>query len=116
MSIAELRTYRIPARVLYGGMMGETPLFWKLARESRDSAHLRRKFRQLGVQVLLYNFVSEWWAAPRNSFFVWGSREISLYKEFFKRHFAVAGGSGHCSRSRVRMRRCWRRSAGANSS
>ena len=96
LTIAELRTYRIPARVLYGGMMGETPLIWKLARESRDSGHLQRKFRQLGVQVLLYNFVGEWWAAQRNSFFVWGSREVSLYKEFFKRHFTVSGRTRCC--------------------
>lgn len=85
-SVGEGGTYRYPARLLFGGMLGETPLIWKLAKVSHDPAELRKKFKQLGTDLLMYNFVSAEWLEIRYHKFVWDRRTLRMYVEFLKRY------------------------------
>ncbi len=85
-SVGEGATYRFPARLLHGGMEGETPLIWKLAKAAHDPAELRKKFKQLGTSVLMYNFVSAEWLERRYDMFPWNKRMIQMYVEFLKRY------------------------------
>jgi len=86
MSVGEWRTYRFPARLLYGGMRGETPLIQKLVKASHHPVELRKKFKQLGADILMYNFVSAEWLELRYYMFPWDKRSLRMYVEFLKRY------------------------------
>lgn len=82
LSVGTDRVYPLPARVIYHGFLGETPLTWSLARSSRDTEHLRRKFRQLGADLLLHNFVGVEWMAMFHRPFPWDDRMLRTYHAF----------------------------------
>jgi tetratricopeptide (TPR) repeat protein len=90
-SIGGLSTYRIPARVVYACGLGETPLAWKFARESRDPAEIRKKIRQTGSDHVVFNFVTANWVAMRYSSFPWDQRSLRLYIDFCKKYLAMKG-------------------------
>lgn len=84
LSVGDWRTYRFPARILYAGVRGETPVIWRMARVSRSPAELRKRFRQLGTDILLYNFVSAEWLEVRFALFPWERDDLRRYVEFLK--------------------------------
>ncbi len=96
LSIGEWRTYRFPGRLLFNGMYGETPLVWKVTKESRDLTELSKKFWQLGARRVLYNYVTVDWAALRYGSFPWDRRSLRLYVEFCKRHLKILGRTERC--------------------
>lgn len=85
-AVGERLIYRLPARVLYGGQLGETPLIWKLASESDNATRLAIKFRQLGASHLLYNYVSAEWLGMRYIVFPWSKRMLRMYVDYCKLH------------------------------
>jgi len=90
LSVGEWRTYRFPGRLLLNGMFGETPIVWRLARESRDVPELAKRFHQLGAPKLLYNFVSVEWSEMWYGPFPWDMAALRRYVEFTKRHLVIA--------------------------
>jgi len=80
--VGELRTYPLRGRVLFDGIVGETPIMWKLCRESRDEGELARRMRQLGVGRIFYNFMGAFWACDRYGKFGWGVRDVGLYRRY----------------------------------
>jgi hypothetical protein len=78
----EIRTHRFPCRVLYGGVKGETPLAWRIAKESPDAERIAIRFRQLGAGAVLLNFVSAEWLATRHRPFPWTLAMLRRYESF----------------------------------
>ena len=72
------------------GSVVTTPLFWRLTRESRDAAEVRRRVKQLGLTHQLYNFLSGefrrhvWFQGPD-----WDERQLRLYHEYLRRYHRV---------------------------
>jgi hypothetical protein len=92
MNIGQTATYPLPGRALHGGAMGETPLAWKLAKESGSPARIAIRIRQMGADHLLYNFVSADWTAMRyQDAFPWDRRMLTVYKSWFKSGAVPAG-------------------------
>jgi len=89
LSLGEDKTHRYPARLVYGGVQGETPLVWSLVSSSRTPGELRKKFRQLGVKAILYNFASADWLGSRYWAFTWTAIGLRRYAGFLKRHVEV---------------------------
>jgi len=81
-SVGEIRTYAFPCRLLHGGTEGETPLIWKLVKESRDQRELGKRFVQLGTEYLVYNYVTVEWFAEAYHVFPWDRRMMRLYVDF----------------------------------
>lgn len=79
LAVGERLVYRLPARVIYGGQMGETPIIWKLVRESEREARLAVKIRQTGASHLLYNYISAEWVGMRYGGFPWDRRMARTY-------------------------------------
>ena len=96
LNVGEFRSYRLPARSVAGGTLGETPLVWSLVRASRTPADLRVRFRQLGAGILLHNFISTDWLATRYQGFTWDRRMARLYAEFCRRYLMVAVPPATC--------------------
>ena len=96
LTVGEWRVYGIPARVVYGGMCGETPFVWKAVNESLTTADVLRKFRQAGARTILYNYAGVKWAMKRYALYLWDERMVRLYREFCFRHLSVAGASYRC--------------------
>ncbi len=89
LSVGEMRTYLLPGRVIYGGVFGETPVVWKMAREAETEARLRVKVRQLGAECLLFNYVSVDWLARRYEPFSWDDRMLGIYRDYARKHLTV---------------------------
>jgi len=96
LNVGGLLTYRIPSRVIYANGLGETPLLWKLARESRDPAEMRKKVRQTGAKTMLYNYVTTNWVYMRYASFPWDQRSLRLYVDFCKRYLVTRGRIPYC--------------------
>jgi len=96
LSVGEWRTYRFPARLLFNGMFGETPVVWRIAGECRDTADMGRKFRQMGCDTVLYNYVSAKWLQKWAGGFVWDPGRIARYKEFCLARLRVARSFDVC--------------------
>jgi len=90
LSVGELRSYRIPGRIIFDGAIGETPVIWRIAHESRTVGGIRRKLRQTGARWMLYNLVSVQWPAIRYHVFPWSDRALRLYVEFCRRYHRIA--------------------------
>ena len=88
--VGELRSYRIPGRIVFDGASGETPLIWQIAHASRSPDDIRRKIRQTGSRWLLYNFVSVGWVAARYPGFVWSDNALWIYLDYCRRFERVA--------------------------
>ncbi len=96
LTAGEFATYRIPGRVLLGGTLGETPLIWKMVRESADAPRLAVKFRQLGADAVLHNYITAELVALHYADFEWDRRMIRLYADYLKSHqtrYRCTGGS-----------------------
>lgn len=78
----QTRTHGFPARFISGGSVGETPLLWQLARTSRDLPELRRRYRQLGADRILHNFVTDSWMDVAYQAFPWDDRALALHLTF----------------------------------
>ncbi len=85
----EIKTYPVPARVIYNGVSGETPLIWKAVYESGSAERLRIRYRQWGDPGLLYNYVSSEWLHIRYGSFVWTRRMLLIHREFVRRHLVI---------------------------
>ncbi len=96
LNIGERRSYLFPGRVIYGGTRGETPLIWKLVKESDGLNRLRLKFRQLGARYMAYNYVSAEWLAQLYSPYTWSPRMLRIYAEFCKRHCVPMTHNSRC--------------------
>lgn len=90
LNVCTPRIFPLSGRIIYGGLHGETPLVWKIVKESRTVQDIAKGFRQLGTRFILYNFVQIEWVALRYEAFAWSDRMISLYRDFLKRHLTVA--------------------------
>jgi tetratricopeptide (TPR) repeat protein len=88
--VGEQRCYLLPGRIVYNGCLGETPVVWKLARESRTAGELRKKFRQMGVRLVLYNCAGSKWVQKYSVSFEWTRRMAGLYSEFCRRYLDPA--------------------------
>ncbi len=82
LATGEWRTHLIPARILYDGHLGETPVVWSRVRAARSDDHLRRKFRQLGTRSILHNVVSVEWMAAHDEPFRWDDGMLRRYYAF----------------------------------
>jgi len=97
LSVGELRTYRLPGRIIYNGFLGETPFVWKAVRDSRDQNEFARKVRQTGAKYLLYNYVSaEWTQKYSGDYFGWDKRMIDVYREYCRSRLEYNWDSGAC--------------------
>jgi hypothetical protein len=85
----EGRTWLLPARVVYGGVQGETPLVWQIVKVSATADDIRRRVRQLGTPYLLHNFVSAEWLNERYRAFPWDAAMVRLYVAYALRHLTV---------------------------
>jgi len=92
LSVGEERTYRLPARAVCNGFIGETPLVWLMVRTSADEARLERRFRQLGAGLVWYNVVSVERASYFAASFPWDDRMLRLYQTFCRRWLEVKRG------------------------
>jgi tetratricopeptide (TPR) repeat protein len=90
LSVGERLVYRLPGRIIYGGQIGETHLVWKMASEAGSSERMRIKFKQLGADYLLYNYVSVKWLSYRYAPFLWNRRMLDIYKQYWMSHHEVA--------------------------
>lgn len=95
-SVGEWRTYGFPVRLIFNGMRGETPLIWKLARESHTPEDIARKFRQLGADRILYDYVSDDFSVLWYVSFTWDERSLRRYVDFCKRYLVRMGGNEKC--------------------
>ena len=89
----DFRTYRLPVRIIYAGAGGETPLIWRIARESRDTARIRTRMKQLGIDQIVFNYVNANWIALYYGGFEWDRRSLRLYVDFCKRYMIMRGMS-----------------------
>lgn len=89
-TMGEMRSYRVPARVIFTGMLGQTPLIWKTVRESRTERDLDRRFRQMGRPLLLHNLIGSIWKGSRYWVFEWDERMLKLYHSWFRSRMEVA--------------------------
>lgn len=96
LNVGDARTYKFPGQMIYNGMFGETPVVWKMVTESKNLDELRKKFRQLGAQRLLYNYVSVDWSFPHYGPFQWDQRTLRLYVDFCKQYLVVLGQTKQC--------------------
>lgn len=96
LSIGERLVYRLRGRIFYGGQIGEAPLVWKMAGESNGPERIRIKFKQLGVEYVLFNYVSAKWLAIRYAPFPWEWRNLDSYRQYWIRHHEVFWHSGTC--------------------
>jgi tetratricopeptide (TPR) repeat protein len=80
--VGEMKTYLIPARVIYGGALGETPVPWRITRESRDSREMRKRFRQIGAGILVHNYVTGFNIAKYYAAFPWDAGMLGKYFDF----------------------------------
>jgi len=95
--VDEFRTYRLPGRVIYSSVLGDTPFIWKAARECRDPAGMRRRFRQLGTDRLLFNYVTAEWAKKYSGSFPWDERMTNLYEDFCRKYMTIETRSRTCT-------------------
>ncbi len=93
------RTYLLPGRALFNGFWGESPIIWSLVRASSTEDELRRKFRQLGVNVLLQNFVSGDQVSWHHRPFAWNDRMLKLYAKFCRHRLSVLRSPSHVDRA-----------------
>jgi len=80
--VGEMRTHRIPARVIYAGALGETPVPWKITRESRDIGEMRKKYRQIGAGIMVVNYVTGFNIARYYLAYTWDDRMLAKYQDF----------------------------------
>jgi len=88
--VGELKTYLLPGRVIATGGIGETPLVWRIVRESWTLDEVRRRFRQLGADRLVHNFVTGDYWTDLGGPFPWADWQLALYRAFVRRHLRVA--------------------------
>jgi len=86
----DLRTLGMPGRVIATGGIGETPLAWAIARDSRTPPRARVRFRQLGVRWVVHNFVTAAYRTSTSLPFPWTDRQLVVYREFVRRYLRVA--------------------------
>jgi hypothetical protein len=86
--VGEIRTYPLHGRVAFDGMVGETPLMWKFATESRDEREMAKRARQAGIGRIFYNFMGAFWACDRYEGLPWGQREMGIYRRFMAGNLA----------------------------
>jgi tetratricopeptide (TPR) repeat protein len=92
----EYRNYLIPSPVVFGGFEGDTPLIWKLARESADARRLDVKFRQTGARMMLYNYVRARALERRYVHFPWTDRALALYRNHVRTRSEIVMWSAQC--------------------
>ena len=92
LTLGELGTYRMPVRVLFSGFLGNTPLVWKMVKESHDEDGLARRFRQLGNPLILHNVVGMIWKGYRYQSFKWDTRMMRLYYGFSRKRLDLVRG------------------------
>ena len=98
MNIGDKRSYRLPCRVLLTRSPGVN-WAWRLARECRTSAAIRKRMRQAGCRHFTYNFVNEQFARGYSVAFPWDERMLAVWVEFVGRHLEVAGWTPHVDQS-----------------
>jgi len=91
LTVGELMVYRLPGRPVFGGVAGERQVVWQAAREGRTPAELSRRFRQLGVRTVLYNFTGAKWVRRRSELYSWDERMGDLYSLFVRSFLTVSG-------------------------
>jgi len=96
--VGEVREYGMPHPCLLAQAhaSGETPLLWRLVDESRTSRELEAKFRQLGADRILYNFVSVELVQQAFTPFPWTDRMLGLYEAFCRSHLRLVRQSTVC--------------------
>jgi hypothetical protein len=93
----ELRTYLLPARAVYDGMIGETPVIWGIVHESFSPADIARKIRQAGINGVLYNYVSAMYGfASTGYWFPWDRRMGHLWEEYCRSGLDLVSATPSC--------------------
>lgn len=95
LTVGERLVYRLPARVVHTGQIGETPLLWKIAHESGDLPEFAKRIRQIGATRLLHNFISDEWVSLRYRHFPWKSGALAVYREFCRTRLSIVRGPEH---------------------
>lgn len=87
LGVGEIRSYRMPFPFIVATTINsaETPLMWKLVNGSRTERDVRKKLRQLDVDLILHNPVRGIGAAYLFSPFEWTDRMALLLERFFDR-------------------------------
>jgi len=92
----EYRTYLVPRFAVFGGFEGDTPLIWRMVRESADSVRLDVKFRQTGARLILYNYVRARVLERRYVHFPWTDRAIALYRDHVRKRQEIVMRTNRC--------------------
>jgi len=94
--IGEFRSYRYPARIIWGGMGAETPFMWKLATESRNGDEMAKRVRQKGADRMVLNFITADWTSKPYRFYTWDDRSLALYLDFCGRWLDLDDPAPEC--------------------
>jgi tetratricopeptide (TPR) repeat protein len=94
--IGEFRSYRYPARIIWGGMGAETPVMWKLATQSRSADEMAKRVRQMGADRMVFNFITADWTAKPYRFYGWDDRALALYLDFCGRWMDLDDPAPEC--------------------
>ena len=89
MTIGELSSYRIPSRVIFTGMLGQTPAVWDLVRTSWSQDEIFKRYRQLGEPLIVHNVVGALTRSTRYAAFSWETRMLVLYRAFCLRRLEL---------------------------
>jgi hypothetical protein len=81
--VCEGRCYRWPCRIRTDDMLGRN-MPWALTREADTPERLGKRFRQLGVSHLVFNFITESYTWPCDKPYAWDSRQLDLWHAFVK--------------------------------
>jgi tetratricopeptide (TPR) repeat protein len=65
-------------------MEGEIPLIWKAVKESADERGIAKRFRQLGADHIIYNYVAVEWFALSYRVFPWDEGMVRRYVNYCK--------------------------------
>jgi hypothetical protein len=98
--VGEYRTYLLPGRAVYDGMLGETPYIWKACRESWTPQEVAKKIRQSGAGHLLYNYIAAYHGvASTGKWFPWDDRMGRIWMDYCRSGLELVAESDSCDYS-----------------
>jgi len=84
LSVGATITWGIPARII-GGALGPSPV-WRIFRETDSAGRAAVRFRQLGVEWLLYDAWKSGWVGTTDTPYQWDDRMLGLCFEYARRY------------------------------
>ncbi|MEK7476529.1 MAG: hypothetical protein AAB152_12980 [Candidatus Coatesbacteria bacterium] len=92
---SEQRAYRFGCRIVLSTAIGPMPLGWTLARDARGPGELAKRFRQLGITHVAYNFVTAGFQRDVHDWFPWTDRMARDYASFVRARLRIARSPAH---------------------